>query len=99
MFQANFNNYLDTDGNISKSASKEAREIASFLALLIDEATIHVPEIIWTTVFKCLNHECDYNTITEFVEVGNYIWWLCPNCDNEGLISTWQGLRWDNLLR
>jgi len=24
------------------------------------------------------------------------IHWYCPECENEGLISNWQGTRWDN---
>lgn len=96
MFKTNFSNYLDIEGNISKSMPKEAREMASFLALLIDAATLHIPEIIWTTDFKCFNSNCECNTITKFVDVGDKIWWYCPDCECEGLIYSWQRTRWGN---
>jgi hypothetical protein len=39
MYITNFQHYLDKDGNIPKDMPKEARELANFLALLIDEAS------------------------------------------------------------
>jgi hypothetical protein len=96
MYISNFTHFLDENGNIPGEMPEEARELASFLALVIDEATAHLPEESWLTDLPCFNRECDLNTITAFVENGNKIHWFCPECDTEGIISDWQGTRWDN---
>ena len=96
MYISIFTHFLDEEGNIPKDTPKAARELASFHALIVDEATAHLPESVWYTDISCFNKKCDSNTITEFVEEGTKIWWYCPECDMEGVISGWQGCRWDN---
>ena len=39
MHITNFKHFLNEEGNIPKDMPKEARELANFLALLIDEAS------------------------------------------------------------
>lgn len=98
MYVSILTHFLDEEGNIPKHIPEEARELASFHALIVDEATAHLPETVWYTDISCFNKECDSNTITEFVEDGKKIWWYCPECDMEGVISEWQGCRWDNTI-
>jgi len=96
MYITTFTHFLDEKGNIPKKMPKEARELASFMALVVDEATKDYPEKICCTNIRCINSACDSYIITEFVEKDEKIWWYCGDCDYEGLISEWQGTRWDN---
>ena len=63
------------------------------------DATKQFPENSWLTDIHCFNPECDSDAITEFVEDGEKIFWFCPECAIEGVISDWQGTRWDNIHR
>jgi uncharacterized protein with PIN domain len=36
------------------------------------------------------------NIPTEIPSQANEIYWYCPDCENEGVISHWKGSRWDN---
>lgn len=97
MYITNFTHFLDEDGNIPLTIPREARELASFLAMIVDEATKHFPERRWNTDIRCFNPACDSNAITEFVEEGNNTHWFCPECNTEGLIADWQDTKWDNI--
>ena len=43
MFISNLTHFLDEKGNIPKEMTKEGREMASFLALIVDAATKDYP--------------------------------------------------------
>jgi hypothetical protein len=96
MYITTFTHFLDEKGNIPSDMPKEARELASFLALIVDEATKHYPEESWLTDIRCFNPDCDCETITEFIEDGKKLYWFCPECAIDGVISDWQGSRWVN---
>lgn len=97
MFITTFTHFLDEKGNIPKTMPKEARELASFMALVVDEATKEYPEKVCCTDIRCINPNCNSSIITEFIENDEKIYWGCGDCENAGIISEWQGSRWDNI--
>ena len=96
MFISNLTHFLDEKGNIPKEMTKEGREMASFLALIVDTATKDYPPAEKYTQIRCLKKKCaglieiDVDTKNEFVH------WKCNKCTEEGRISDWRKTKWDN---
>lgn len=95
MFISNMQHFLDEQGNIPKQMPKEARELASFFALVIDTSTKILPTKLTPTDIRCFEKGCQ-GTIRVEILPSNEIHWMCSQCDNEGKISHWQRTRWNN---
>lgn len=96
MYITTMTHFLNEDGNIPKQMPKEARELASFLALVIDETTKEINMKIIPTNIRCFHKRCDGLIQSEFLKESNEIHWLCSKCQNEGIINSWQKTQWDN---
>jgi hypothetical protein len=88
--------FLNEQGNIPKEMPKEARELVSFLALVVDATTKTTPTILTSTDLRCFKKACHGLIKTAVKHGGEEIHWYCPECENEGVISHWQGTKWDN---
>ena len=88
--------FLDESGNIPKQMPKEARELASFLALVVDTTTKNNPQTLTTTDIRCTQKGCYGLIKTTLMAKTEEIHWYCPDCENEGVISEWQRTKWDN---
>ena len=75
---------------------KEARELASFLALVVDSTTKTMPSTLTTTDIRCFKKRCQGLIKSEILGKKDDIHWVCSKCENEGVISEWQGTKWDN---
>jgi hypothetical protein len=94
MHITNFQHYLDKDGNITTDMPHEARELANFLALLIDDAS--TGDYDAEPVIRCIEKGCEGLIVAFINNNPNEIYWVCPICKSEGLISNWRGTKWDN---
>lgn len=99
MYISILTHFLDEQGNIPKQMPKEARELASFFALVIDTTTNINPKRLSATNISCFEKGCPGTTRVEILRSSNEIHWMCSRCDNEGKISQWQGTKWDNSKR
>ena len=86
--------FLDEKGNIAKEMNKQGRELASFLALVIDTATKTASEDY--VELRCWKKKCIGSIDIDIdAETGSIHYW-CTDCDNAGIISGWEGTKWDN---
>jgi hypothetical protein len=53
MYISNLQHFLDESGNIPKQMPKEARELASFMALIVDTTTKTNPKTLTSTDIRC----------------------------------------------
>ncbi len=90
--------FLDEKGNIPTEMPKQARELASFMALVVDSTTKTLPSTLTSTDIRCFNKGCHGLIKTALMPKTEEIHWYCPDCENEGVISGWQGTKWDNRL-
>ena len=97
MYISNMTHFLNDQGNIPKQMPKEARELASFFALVIDTTTNINPKRLSATQIRCFEKGC-VGTIRVEVLPSTEIHWMCSRCENEGKISHWEGTRWDNRI-
>jgi hypothetical protein len=88
--------FLDAKGNIPKQMPKEARELASFFALVIDSTTKNIPFTLTQTDIRCFEKGCQGLIKSEILKANNEIHWRCSKCKNEGRISGWKLTKWDN---
>jgi hypothetical protein len=96
MYITNMRHFLDETGSIPKQMPQEARELASFLALVVDATTKTMPSILTTTDIRCFQKGCHGLIKTAIKHDNAEIHWYCPECENEGEISEWQKTKWDN---
>jgi len=96
MYISNMTHFLDEAGNIPTQMPKEARELANFLALIVDETTKESSSSVIHTNIRCFIKKCEGTINSEFLEENNEIHCLCSKCQNEGIISEWQKTRWNN---
>lgn len=96
MYITQMAHFLDETGNIPKQMPKEARELASFMALVVDATTKEKPSIGINTGIRCFQKKCEGLIISDLRNLDADIYWKCSKCDNEGTIGSWQSTRWDN---
>ena len=75
---------------------KEARELASFMALVIDTTTKNCPNTLTLTDISCFEKGCQGLIKSEILRKDADVHWVCNKCPNEGVISKWQKTKWDN---
>jgi hypothetical protein len=92
MYISNMTHFLDETGDIPKQMTKEGRELASFFALVIDTTTKNLSAKLTPTDIRCFEKQCNGTIKSELLGANNEIHWACY----EGVISNWQGTRWDN---
>ena len=85
--------FLDETGNIPPEMPKEARELASFMALVVDETTKLLPTRLTPTEIRCFEKGCNGTTRVEIHRQSEGVLWVCLHCENEGVISEWQGTK------
>jgi len=95
MYITNFQHYLDEQGNIPQKMPKEARELANFLALLIDDASSLDYDAEPT--IRCIEKGCEGLIVPTYIEEDDEIFWVCVKCKTKGVITHWRGTKWDNI--
>ena len=96
MYISNMLHFLDETGNIPKQMPKEARELASFLALVVDATTKTMPSTLTSTEIRCFKKGCHGLVKSALSPDCKETHWYCPVCENEGVISGWKLTKWDN---
>lgn len=94
MYVTNFQHFLNKDGNIPTDMPKEARELANFIALLVDDAT--TGDYDSEPIIRCIRKGCEGLIVPSLIEENNEIYWVCEKCKTKGVISNWAGTKWDN---
>lgn len=96
MYISNMTHFLDEKGNIPKQMPKEARELANFLAFVVEETTTLFPGQSIQTGIRCFQPGCSGQVTSELKHKKDEISWKCSQCDNAGRINSWQKTKWDN---
>ncbi|MEI8006404.1 MAG: hypothetical protein WCI48_09355 [Bacteroidota bacterium] len=98
MYITNLSHFLDKQGNIVKEMHQESREMAGFLALIVDAATKEIEPQAMATIIRCHNKKCAGTIEIVVGSEKDEIMWMCTHCDDAGKISGWQKTRWDNRI-
>jgi len=96
MYISNMQHFLDDNGNIPTEMPKQARELASFMALVVDTITKNSPFTLTQTEIRCFEKGCKSLIKSEVMKENNDIHLVCSKCENERRISGWKLTKWDN---
>jgi hypothetical protein len=99
MYITNMTHFLDETGNIPKQMPKEARELASFMALVVDSTTRKSPKTLTLTDIRCFKKGCKGMIKSEILGKNDEIHWICSKCQNEGVISEWKLTKWNSATK
>ena len=90
--------YLNEDGDIPEEIPSEARQLASFLALIVDEVTSEFPRTDRgvDTGIRCQRKGCPGMVNGALDDRESEVHWYCLECGDMGVISGWQGTKWDS---
>ncbi len=97
MFISNLTHFLDKKGNIPADMPKEGREMAGFLAIIVDTATKDYPPSSKSTNIRCIKKNCTGTIETGVDTFLEFIHWHCNKCLEAGRITDWRKTKWDNL--
>ncbi len=86
--------YLDDAGELAEMPAP-ARQLASFLVLLIDAATQAFPANDHETRIRCRTDDCVGSIRTSLSSMKGEISWYCPDCGHNGVIRNWQATKWN----
>jgi hypothetical protein len=95
-YTSDMNHLVDKEGNISATSPKQSRELASFLALVIDAKTKKKNSTSSKDAIRCFKKRCTGEINYKIDEETIQIIWECSKCDNAGSISNWLDTKWDN---
>jgi hypothetical protein len=96
MYITNIQHLIDASAKMSNEMPKEARELIGFLTLIINITTKNLPHTLTTNDVRCFEKGCNGIIKSALRPDTEEIHWYCPDCENEGVISNWQGTKWDN---
>lgn len=96
MYISDMTHFLNEKGNIPKEMPKEGREMASFLALVVDFTTKTKPSTLTPSGIRCFTKGCHGIIKSTLKSDKLEVHWFCPECENEGVISNWQKTKWNN---
>ena len=90
---------LNEEGAIPEKMPQPARELASFLVLVVDAVTSSYPDPKWSieTGIRCRSEGCRGEIVGALDGAGEPIHWYCLDCGADGMITGWRASRWDNL--
>ncbi len=95
-FVTDITHYLDQQGELVLAMPAPARRLASFLVLVIDAVTQEVPCEDRDTRIRCCSKNCTGSIRASLLSVNDKISWACPACGQQGVISNWQGTKWNS---
>lgn len=91
--------YLDDTGEVVQGIPAEARQLASFLVLIVDAVTSQFPrtEFGIETGIRCRSSGCQGMIDAALSHYEEPVRWQCLECRDNGTISNWQRTKWDNV--
>ena len=87
--------FLDDQGEMSADMPREARQLASFLVLVIDGASRNDPSDNRDINLRCRKEDCTGSIRASLASTDGEIGWFCPDCGHNGVIRNWKGTKWN----
>jgi hypothetical protein len=94
-YYTDITHYLDMDGNIVSEMPGPAKKLASFLALIIDATSALDDENFHDIGIRCRKRKCEGTILSRKDIETECLIWHCHLCGHNGVISNWQGTRWN----
>jgi hypothetical protein len=96
MYITDIRHLLDASLKMGEEMPAEARDLSMFVTRIVDSTTKTLPQTLTFTDVTCFRKGCDGLIKSSLRPDNDEIHWFCPACEKEGLISNWQGTKWDH---
>ncbi len=98
IYVTDITHYLDDAGELATPMPRAARQLASFLVLLIDATTAETDfAAAFDTGIRCRSNTCPGTIRTSRELPEGDIYWHCPQCAHRGVITNWQDTKWNQM--
>jgi hypothetical protein len=87
--------FLDDQGEVSVDMPREARQLASFLVLVIDATSRNIASDNQDINIRCRKADCTGQIRASLASTNDVIEWFCPDCGHNGVIRNWQATKWN----
>ena len=92
---SDISHYLNDIG-LLKEMPAAVRRMAEFLTAIVDAVTAKCPTIGHNTGVRCRKRGCKGVIHASLQHADGRITWWCLLCEQNGVISGWQGTKWDH---
>jgi hypothetical protein len=96
MYISQMRHFLNEKGEIPTDMNEDAKQMAGFLAMVVDATTITQPSTLTTSDIRCIKKACHGMIKTSLDKEAIRIHWFCPLCESEGIVSNYENTKWDN---
>ena len=101
---SNMRHFLDDDGDLPDDLPGRAYQLASYLGSIVEAVTSSGKIQTYNTGIRCRRRpgrkRCQGEVLALIDKESNFeIKWGCPVCNDNGIISGWQGTIWDKAKR
>jgi hypothetical protein len=96
-FVVDITHYMDTSGEFAEALPRPALKLASYFALLVENATQKEIGESSQEFFPCRKKRCSGTVATSIADLNGPVYWFCSGCSDQGIISNWQATKWDSL--
>jgi len=93
-FITDITHFLDDAGEL-KEMPASVHRMAEFLVAIIDAVTRVYPNVAHDTGISCRKRGCQGSLQASLQTLDGEITWWCPICEQNGVVSNWQGTKWD----
>ena len=93
-YVTDLHHYLDSAGEIAEMPP-EARQLVSFLVLIVDAVTQQAPQHFEDIRLRCRKEACTGSVLARLDSENDEIYWQCSTCGHNGVIRNWQNTRWN----
>ena len=94
-YTADIKQFLDDAGELLEMPSPAHRK-AEFLIAIVDAVTRAYPTVGHDIGLRCRKPRSKATILASLQSLDEKITWWCPICEQYGLISDWQGTKWDH---
>ncbi len=94
-YVTDISDYLN-DIRLLKEKPASIRRMAEFLISIVEAVTPKITTLGHNTGVRCRKPGCKGSIHASLQHADGRITWLCPICEQNGVISGWYGTKWDH---
>ena len=95
-YVSDISDYLNDIGLLKTDVPASVRRMAEFLVAIVDAVTPNCPTYGYNTGVRCRKRGCKGSVLASLQAGDEKITWWCLLCEQYGVISGWQGTKWDH---
>ena len=95
-YVSDISHYLNDIGLLKPDMPTPINRMAEFLLAIVEAVTPKIPTLGYNSGVRCRKRGCKGSIQASLHTLDGKIAWCCPICEQNGVISHWQGTKWDH---